>query len=115
MAFVSQIGLKHSTGKKKCAPFVVFRKSSSGSSCGNLNRAMPFRGERIDIQIDHETKRIRIGAMATGCLVEPKGGQFSCSFAIFNEVGADRIWLELSEDGWWYGSYGEAAKQGEGQ
>lgn len=113
MAFVSQVGLRNpgdrAAGAKKFAPFVVFRKSKSGACCGNLNRAMPFRGERIDIQIDHETKRIRIGAMETGYRVEPKGGQFSCSIAVFKEVGAGRIWMELSDDGWWYGSYGEAS------
>lgn len=110
MAFVSQVGLRnpdgHKAGQKKAPPFVVFRKSKSGACCGNLNRSMPFRGQRIDVQIDHEAKRIRIGPLDSGYRVEPKGGQFSCSIAVFNEIGTGRIWLELAEDGWWYGSYG---------
>lgn len=112
MAFVSQIGMRKSdtnAGRMKAPPFVVFRKSKSGACCGNVNRAIPFRGKRIDIQIDHDAKRLRIGECENGYSVETKSGQFSCSIVIFNEIGPGRIWMELSDDGWWYGSYGEAS------
>lgn len=108
MAFVSQIGIAKNDlhpGGKKLAPFVVFRKSKSGACVGNLNRAMPFRGEKIDVQIDIETKKIRIGKNDSGFSVESKGGQFSCSLQVFETVGHERIFLTLADDGWWYGSY----------
>ncbi|WBG90048.1 hypothetical protein N5580_13225 [Pantoea piersonii] len=108
MAFVSQIGLssnKNRRGAVKLPPFVVFRRSKSGACCGNLNRSMPFRGDQIDIQIDEETKQIRIGKNEKGYRVEPKGGQFSCSLRVFEIVGGERIFLTLSDDCWWYGSY----------
>ncbi|MGL3999816.1 hypothetical protein ACR3LR_08355 [Pantoea eucalypti] len=108
MAFISQLGLvknKARQGASKLPPFVVFRLSKSGACCGNLNRSMPFRGEQIDIQIDEEAKQIRIGRDESGYRVEPKGGQFSCSIRILEILGTERIFLTLSDDGWWYGSY----------
>lgn len=110
MVFVSQIGLstnKKRQGALKLPPFVVFRRSKSGACCGNLNRSMPFRGEQIDIQIDEEARQIRIGRDENGYRVEPKGGQFSCSIRLFEILGAERIFLTLADDGWWYGSYEE--------
>lgn len=108
MAFVSQIAIARTKGRVgagKLAPFVVFRKTKSGTCCGNLNRSMPFRGESIDVQIDEDTKQIRINKDDSGYRVEPKGGQFSCSLSIFKIVGGERIFLTLADDGWWYGSY----------
>jgi hypothetical protein len=110
MAFVSQIGLATSKGRRgavKLAPFVVFRRSKSGACCGNLNRSMPFRGEQIDIQIDEEARQIRIGRDENGYRVEPKGGQFSCSIRLLEILGSERIFLTLADDGWWYGSYAQ--------
>ncbi|EOI3465046.1 hypothetical protein ACMSW1_002523 [Cronobacter dublinensis] len=111
MAFVSQIGIAKKSkrpGSVKLPPFVVFRKSKSGACCGNLNRSMPFRGERIDIQIDEESKKIRIRQDENGYRVEPKGGQFSCSIRLLEILGGERIFMTLSEDGWWYGDYGNS-------
>ncbi|ELY4670870.1 hypothetical protein ACOJBQ_003946 [Cronobacter muytjensii] len=113
MAFVSQIGLVKNNkrpGSAKLPPFVVFRKSQSGACIGSLNRSMPFRGERIDIQIDEETKQIRIRQADKGYRVEPKCGQFSCSIRLLEILGGERIFMTLSEDGWWYGEYGNSTE-----
>ncbi|ELY6200929.1 hypothetical protein VV423_002729 [Cronobacter sakazakii] len=109
MAFASQVGIgkkSNRRGSRKLPPFIVFRKSKSGACCGSLNRSMPFRGERIDIQIDEEAKKIRIRQDENGYRVEPKGGQFSCSIRLLEILGGERIFMTLSEDGWWYGEYG---------
>ena len=112
MAFVSQrkpMGGKYQNCRE---PFIRFRKSLSGACCGSINRAVPFRGKRIELEIDFDEKLLRISEHPEGFSVEPSGGQFSCSKSVVEEVGTERIWLTLHEDGWWYGNYGQS-NQGE--
>lgn len=111
MAFISYTehrgeGRK-SSGIEVMPPFVRFRKGKGSVVSASLNKAVPLRGKRVDIQIDKEARRIRIGERKDGLLVDLRGGRFSCGKAIFAEVGDRRIWLTQGEDGWWYGSYAE--------
>ena len=68
-----------------------------------------LRGTKIDIQIDAETKTIRIGKSENGVKVNKQWGSFACSASVLNTVGNGRISLTDGGDGWWYGSYAEGA------
>lgn len=110
MTFVSLMNKAKS--RKPSSPFVKFRKNKSGSSGGCFNRAMPFRGKSVDIEIDYDNKKIRVAENPEGFRVDNRLGVFSCSSLIFDEVGAERIYLTLGDDGWWYGSYGKGDNHG---
>lgn len=100
MAFVSQ---KNMNGWVK-TPSVRFRKTKSGAGGGSVSKAVPLRGERIDIQIDEDTRQIRLGIDEKGVSCHATGS-FSCSLNVFQIVGDKRIDLTEGEDGWWYGKY----------
>lgn len=110
MTFVSL--LNKTKPRKTNAAFVKFRKNKSGSSGGNFNQAMPFRGKSVDIEIDYDSKKIRVAEHPEGFRVESRQGGFSCSSLFFDEVGAERIYLTFSDDGWWHGSYGKGDNHG---
>jgi len=106
MAFVSQI--KYAPLRRRGMPGVTFRETLSTSGGGYITSSTPLRGMRIDIQIDENSNCLRLAESADGVSVT-KSGQFSCPRRIFEIVGSQRITLELSDDGWWYGSYGDAS------
>lgn len=99
MAFVSQL-----KQRLKTLDSVKFRRTKSGAGGGYLSKGIPLRGKRIDIQIDEETKAIRIGEFEEGVACN-YGGTFSCSINVFNIIGENPVELTESEDGWWYGKY----------
>lgn len=104
MAFQSQIGFRRATAPHRSKPFVRFRKTTSGAGGGTISNAVPLREKRIDIQIDEDTKQIRIGEDKCGVSCG-KNGSFSCSLAIFKIVGSESVLLTDGGDGWWYGTY----------
>ena len=104
MAFQSQIGFRRATEPHRSKPFVRFRKTTSGAGGGKISNTVTLREKRIDIQIDEDTKQIRIGEDKGGVSCG-KNGSFSCSLAIFKIVGSERILLTDGGDGWWYGTY----------
>ena len=104
MAFQSQIGFRRAPQRHRSKPSVRFRKTTSGAGGGSISNSVPLREKRIDIQIDEETKQIRIGEN-TGGVSCGKNGSFSCSLAIFKIVGSESILLTDGGDGWWYGTY----------
>lgn len=106
MAFKSQVFTHENinlNGAK--ATFVRFRLLSNNSSGGSFSKAVGFNGKRIDIQIDEESKRIRCKEHPDGNKVSEKAGIFGIKNGVVSTCGKDRIYLTLSEDGWWYGSY----------
>lgn len=105
MAFESQIGKRRAFQPHRKKPAIRFRKTASGAGGGYVTNSVPLRGKRIDIQIDEETKQLRIGENEKGVSCG-KTGSFSCSRAIFGFVGGESILLTDAGDGWWYGSYG---------
>ena len=100
MAFVSQRNIK---GWQK-SPTVRFRKTKSGAGGGSISKAVPLRGNRIDIQIDEEARKVRLGIDQQGVSCNATGS-FSCSLNIFRIVGDKKIDLTDGDDGWWYGDY----------
>ncbi len=106
MAFKSQVftdkNIKLNGAK---ATFVRFRLLSNNSSGGSFSKAVGFNGKRIDIQIDEESKRIRCKEHPYGNKVSEKAGIFGINKSVVRTCGKDRIYLTLSEDGWWYGDY----------
>lgn len=100
MAFVSQ---RNMNGWTK-SPSVRFRKTKSGAGGGSVSKSVPLRGERIDIQIDEEARKVRLGIHQLGVSCSASGS-FSCSLNVFRIVGDKRIDLTDGEDGWWYGDY----------
>ena len=100
MAFVSQ---RNMNGWTK-SPSVRFRKTKSCAGGGCVSKAVPLRGERIDIQIDEETRQVRLGVDQKGVSCNATG-TFSCSLNVFRIVGDQRIDLKDGGDGWWYGNY----------
>ncbi|MGE5989779.1 hypothetical protein ACQJ21_26875 [Klebsiella michiganensis] len=112
MAFVSQLGqYQKRNGRGPGNRFVSFRKTKSGTTGGLITEDTGLRGTKIDIQIDAETKTIRLGKFENGVKVNSRQGSFSCSVSVFNAVGKIRISLTDGGDGWWYGSYAEGASQ----
>lgn len=112
MAFVSQLGqYQKRNGRMPGDRFVSFRKTKSGYTGGLITKDTGLRGTRIDIQIDKETKTIRVGKYEKGVKVNSRHGSFACSVSVFKEVGKCRIPLTDGGDGWWYGSYAEGANQ----
>ena len=110
MAFVSIIKLKtKSSGRSPGTPFIRFFLSKSRGS-GYLSIPVPLRSKKIEVQIDYALKRIRITESDEGIKVN-KAGMFSCSANVPKVVGEKRVELELSEDGWWYGSYADNGSQ----
>lgn len=113
MAFVSQ------RKRKGCSsePALRVKISKSGACSGFLSKATELRSLAIDLQIDDESKMLRISASAEGFKVQ-KYGTFSCSRRVFEKISKDKkpvtIPLTLGGDGWWYGSYDaqEEAKHG---
>ncbi len=110
MAFISQLSpqLAPQQGRKGRPPgtkFISFRKTSTGATGGFVTADTGLRGGEIDIQIDAETKTLRVGKCDSGVKVSARLGTFSCSISVFNTVGKCRISLTDSGDGWWYGSY----------
>lgn len=110
MTFVSLLN-KHKT-RKTNSPFVKFRKTASGSTGGCFNKSVQLHGKSVDIEIDYESKKLRISEHPEGYCVAKKVGTFSCSSLVFDEVGNERIYLTLGDDGWWYGSYGKGDNHG---
>ena len=74
MAFISQ---RNMSGHVK-GPIIRFRQTKSGAGGGTISKAAPFRGERIDIQVCEESRRVRIGIDQRGVSCGA-AGQFSCS------------------------------------
>lgn len=103
MTFVSQLNLIHK-GARTLPPYVVFRRKGSGQYVGAIGKAAGMHRERIDIEIDVETRRVRISKRPDGALVG-HGGQFGCLKQISDIVGHERIYLTLKDDGKWYGNY----------
>lgn len=100
MGFVSQ---RNMNGYAK-GPSVRFRRTKSGAGGGSISKAVPLRGERIDIQIDEDARKIRLGIDQRGVSCGASGS-FSCSLNVHRIVGGERIDLSYGEDGWWYGNY----------
>ncbi|ECD4212437.1 hypothetical protein E0X15_12585 [Salmonella enterica subsp. enterica serovar Gatuni] len=100
MAFVSQ---RNISGHVK-GPSIRFRQTKSGAGGGTISKAAPFRGERIDIQVCEESRRVRIGIDQRGVSCGA-AGQFSCSLNVYRIVGDKRIDITDGGDGWWYGNY----------
>ncbi|HBX8312494.1 TPA: hypothetical protein MG803_21115 [Klebsiella pneumoniae] len=112
MAFVSQLGkYQKRNGRRPGFRFVSFRKLKSGATGGMVTKDTGLRGTKIDIQIDAETKTIRLGKSENGVKVNQQWGSFACSSSVLNAVGKGRISLTDGGDGWWYGSYAEGANQ----
>lgn len=106
MAFISMREFSSlKPGRDSDKPNVIFRLAKSGSTNGRFNKACPFHGKRVDIQIDEETKRIRIRQDDSGVSVHEKSGQFGLSVRVVKIVGTKKIYISALEDGWWYGSY----------
>lgn len=105
MAFISQLAPQRRNGRKPGTKFISFRKTNSGATGGLVTADTGLRGWKIDIQIDYETKTIRVGKCETGVKVSSWQGSFSCSASVFNAVGKCRITLTDGGDGWWYGNY----------
>ena len=105
MAFVSMLSMtkKQKYGRNLKA-FVRFRMTKVGAA-GSFSKETNLRGKRVDIQIDEETGRIRCKEDENGNRVGNINGQFGFSKALVKVLGVDRIYLEPSDDGWWYGSY----------
>lgn len=106
MAFKSQVfthGNTNLNGAK--ATFVRFRVLSNNSSGGSFSKAVGLHGKRVDIQIDEESKRIRCKEHPDGNKVSEKAGLFGINKSAVIACGKERIYLTLSDDGWWYGSY----------
>lgn len=104
MAFKSQIGFRRATSPHRSKPSVRFRKTASGAGGGTVSKSVPLQEKRIDIQIDEESQKVRLGANPEGVSCG-KNGSFSCSLSIFKVVGGESIALTDGGDGWWYGSY----------
>lgn len=92
-------------------PYVKFKWGLSGVR-GYLSAQVRTGANRIFIEIDKETKQIRIkGAPdgARGDSLSMGGGRsrgFAMSKAAMIEMdNEDRIPLTQSVDGWWYGTY----------
>lgn len=100
MAFVSQ----RSMGGYAKGPSIRFRQTKSGAGGGTISKAVPFRNERIDIQICEESRRVRIGIDQRGVSCGANGS-FSCSLNVYRIVGDKKIDIEDGGDGWWYGNY----------
>lgn len=106
MAFISQLGPQHKrNARRPGTKFISFRKTNSGATGGLVTADTGLRGGKIDIQIDTETKTIRVGKCDSGVKVNTRQGTFSCSICVFNAVGKCRISLTDGGDGWWCGSY----------
>lgn len=107
MAFISQ------RKRKGCSsgPTLRVKISKSGACSGFLSKATGLQSLAIELQIDDESKMLRISASPEGFRVQ-KYGTFSCSKRVFETISKDKnpvsIPLTLSDDGWWYGSYEEA-------
>ncbi|EPY4328964.1 hypothetical protein ACXDJA_002589 [Klebsiella variicola] len=106
MAFISQLAPQHRrNGRTPGTKFISFRKTNSGATGGLVTADTGLRGGKIDIQIEAETKTIRVGKCDSGVKVNMRQGTFSCSICVFNVVGKCRIPLTDGGDGWWYGKY----------
>ncbi|HFQ6936239.1 TPA: hypothetical protein ACHSNL_001854 [Klebsiella variicola] len=106
MAFISQLApQQRRNGRTPGTKFISFRKTSSGATGGLVTADTGLRGGKIDIQIDAETKTLRVGRCDSGVKVSSQQGTFSCSICVFNTVGKCRISLTDGGDGWWYGNY----------
>lgn len=102
MAFKSLVG----TGCRP-EPSVRFRANKGGSCSGYLNKNTNLHGLIIDIQVDQNTRQIRIRPADNGVRVG-KAGTFGCSRKNLEICGSDIIWLTLHDDGWLYGEFGAA-------
>ncbi len=100
MAFISVRDIN----KNEIPPIVKFRQTKSGAGGGSISKSVPLRGERIDIQIDEQERKIRLGADQRGVSCNATG-TFSCSVKVYQIIGDKRINLSDGGDGWWYGNY----------
>jgi len=103
MAFISQIG-KKSSGAKPSRRMLHIRKTASGATGGMISEDTGLRDRKIDIQIDEESRILRVREADNGVKVHSKG-TFSCSICVFKITGKQKIGLTQREDGWWYGNY----------
>ena len=113
MAFVSQLKNRASRGRGNRSPFISFRMTVSGSTGAHVGKLTGLQGKDIDIEIDEDSKVLRIAQVDGGFKVGSNGA-FSMSKKVFRTISPSQnlpriIELKLSEDGWWYGSYGEKA------
>lgn len=109
MAFVSirdyGDGRISGSGMRPNKPNMVLREGKSGSCSGRFNRAINFKTGVVDIQIDEELRKVRVGESEHGLKIHQKTQSFSCSKKLVQTIGTDKVFLELNSDGWWYGSY----------
>ncbi|HHQ6628490.1 TPA: hypothetical protein ACSTL5_005077, partial [Serratia fonticola] len=111
MAFVSKIGPGKKIGRYPGKKFISIWKQKSGSTGGFVTKDTGLRSFTVDIQIDEDTKVIRIGKADKGIKVNSKNGLFSCSAKVSSAVGKQKISLSDGGDGWWYGSYAGDAQE----
>jgi len=107
MAFISEVHKSRGGGGRRPhqnPAAVRFRKTPSGSGGGTMTNGVPFRAMKIDIQIEEESRSIRINRDDKGVSCG-KNGTFSCSLEIYKIVGSEPIPLYEGGDGWWYGKY----------
>lgn len=112
MAFVSQI-VGRGKGRRKLSKILAIWKTAEGRTGGRVASDTGLRGRLVDLQIDEETRKVRIGESESGIRVNQKNGAFSCYIRVFEIVGKQKISLEDGGDGWWYGRYAETDNQEE--
>lgn len=85
-------------------PSIRFRVNKGGSCSGYLSKATGLHNSLIDIQVDPDTRQIRVRSANKGVRVG-KAGTFGCSKKNREICGTDVIWLTLHDDGWLYGEF----------
>lgn len=116
MAFESQKDKSSGRGRGDGTARITLKLNTSGSTGVWLTKPTGLQGQTVDIEIDEETKRLRVGIRESGFKVSDKGA-FSLSKKTFRCLSpksdvTQRIELTKGEDGWWYGSYAEGDSHG---
>lgn len=118
MAYVSQANISKELGRGRGSktPSISFRMTKSGSTGCRVTKVTGLYSESIDIQIDEEESKLRIGKVDGAYNVSDQG-TFSVSKRVLRMVakGSDvsvRVELSKADDGWWYGSFADGGSHG---
>lgn len=108
MTFKSASDFMAKRGRKAAPANVRVSGKNYAVLSSSVRESLNFSG-RVVLEIDSESRKIRLSThTGHGNVVSPIGG-FSLLSAISSEVGFDhgpvKIPLTLEPDGWWYGSY----------
>lgn len=113
MAYVSQANISKELGRGRGSktPSISFRMTKSGSTGCRVTKVTGLYSESIDIQIDEEESKLRIGKAENAYKVSDQGS-FSVSKRVLRmvakgDLSSVRVELSQGNDGWWYGSYAE--------